>query len=191
MAPAEYLPTCALDGAPQQRNHQPFAEQAVLQQSQAPTQRRLTARGLLRLFTSGEPFDTAHVRVIGRLLADAAEMNLDVIVCPWDDSRLRGLYIDSHHLIALNARMRPYQVLGTLGHEIVHAAYRDQRSTAWTEARADLLSAVTTIDLVGVRASRTDRSTKPKTFARSRNQNDLVFSAIGSRAEQLIDWGTS
>ncbi|KQW45959.1 hypothetical protein ASC77_18795 [Nocardioides sp. Root1257] len=68
------------------------------------------------------------------------------------------MYLDDVGLIALNAGLRAFQVVETLGHELVHAAYRDRASTVWTESRAEAASAMLCLDLAAIRRRRTDTS---------------------------------
>ena len=103
--------------------------------------------------------DTADThRLIGRYVSVAREMGVAVVSVMWPDDFLRGMYLDDAGLIALNAQLRAFQVLETLTHELIHAAYRDRSSTVWTESRAEVAGAMLCLDLVGIRRRRTDAS---------------------------------
>lgn len=98
------------------------------------------------------------MRLVDRHLSLATDMGVTVISVPWPDDHLRGIYLDDDGLIAMNARLRAFQLVATLTHELVHAAYRDRRSTVWTESRAEATSSMLCLDLLAIRRRRTDRS---------------------------------
>lgn len=66
----------------------------------------------------------------------------------------RGEYRDGESLIRLNPCLRDFQVTVTLGHEIVHAMYRDRDSSPRSEARARLIGAAFSLDPVMIRQGR-------------------------------------
>lgn len=92
-------------------------------------------------------------KTVERLLGIAKAMEVNV---EWADlgSHRRGEYRDDEPLIRLNSRLRDFQVTATLGHEIVHAMYRDRDSSPRNEARARLIGAALSLDPVMIRQGR-------------------------------------
>ena len=125
-------------------------------------------------------------RLISRYLSLAREMEVTVVSVPWPDDCLRGMYLDDADLIALNARLRAFQVVETLTHELVHAAYRDRRSTVWTESRAEVAGAMLCFDLAGIRRRRTDMSSGRVLWSTARvleRQRSAISELVCQRVE--------
>ncbi|KRC53778.1 hypothetical protein ASE24_25135 [Nocardioides sp. Root224] len=113
-------------------------------------------------------------------------MEVTVVSVPWPDECLRGMYLDDADLIALNARLRAFQVVETLTHELVHAAYRDRCSTVWTESRAEVAGAMLCFDLAGIRRRRTDTSSGETLWSTARvleRQRAAISELVCQRVE--------
>lgn len=180
------------DGDPSP-NYQTFARQLVAEYRRSPPS-PWTPAELFRQF--GRPLTSAydddawlpqatHLRVARRLLEMASDMGVAIVVCDWETDTLCGLYLDEFALIGLHRSLRPFQVTATLGHELAHAAYRDQVSTVWNESRADAISAFITLDLAALRTGRMDRSSR--VISRTRQQNECMSSLVGTLAAHRVE----
>jgi hypothetical protein len=156
------LVVCALDASPQLAAQSPLRRRQIAGCA-AMARARADQLGLSRPSSAAElefkrdrTATTDAMRLVSRHLSLANEMGVTVISVPWPDDHLRGLYLDDAGLIALNAQLRAFQLTETLTHELIHAAYRDRRSTVWTESRAEAAGAMLCLDLVAIRRCRTD-----------------------------------